>query len=137
MSTDLLAMHRAFLEEVIAKREKLRKEDDQLAAVEDYHRRIVEELAPAGQNGTAATGGRSREVKDMRLLRAQRHEACQIALEELGGHAKTQEIAAWLRARGYGSEFDERVFQNTCYTALTRKTELFEKVGPGEWKLAS
>lgn len=136
MANDLLAMHKAFLAEVADRRQQLQKELDALVPVEDYHRRAAEQLVPSRgpQNGH----GRSLPgiITDQRLLDANRHKACEIALGELGGQAKTQEVADWLMGRGYGTEFDSpRVFHNTCYTAMSRKKDTFKKTGPGEWKL--
>lgn len=134
MPNDLLTMHRAFLADIADKRQQLQRELDGLLPVEEYHRRAVEGLVPAQKhtNGRALPLG----ITDQRLLNASRHEACEIALKELGGLAKTQQVAEWLLERNYGKEFDSpRVFYNTCYTAMSRKKDTFKKAGPGEWKL--
>lgn len=134
MSSELLAMHQAFLTEISGRREALEKELQQLAAVEDYHRKAIASL-PAS-NG-AKSSKKTREITDLRLLHASRHDACCIALKELGGQAKTQQVADWLLERGYGAEIkDPRVFHNTCYLAMKRRGNIFTKVGPGEWALA-
>lgn len=136
MASDLLAMHRAFLAEIAAKREMLQSDLQELAAVEGYHRKIVEQLLAAVQANGESAEARSAELSDMRLLRATRFDACKIALAALGGQAKTQAVANWLQDRGYGTEFnDPRVFHNTCYTAMKRRSDMFEKVGAGRWKL--
>jgi hypothetical protein len=135
MPSELLDMHRAFLAELEDRQRRLQEELDSLLPVTNYHRRAVEQLsARAQKNGQKST--KKATITDSRLLDMSRHHACELALHELGGKAKTQEVAEWLMQRGYGTEFDsERVFHNTCYTAMNRKPEVFEKTGPGEWRL--
>ena len=135
---DVLSMHLAFLEEIAAKRERMTRELEEIRQVEEYHRRIVESAKTRSglqSNGTFM-GSPSALISDTRLEDASRHEACRIALEALGGEGKTQQVADWLKARGVGTEFNNpRDFYNTCYTALARRTDMFQKTGRGEWKL--
>lgn len=149
MSADLVAMHRAFLDQIAERREQIRIELGQLDTVEEYHRRALDSLSH-NRNGQFTGPTKSRALRvamglaakppsvDPQLADKNRHDACLFAMQSLGGKAKTQQVANWLRERGYGMEFDsERVFHNTCYTAMSRKKELFQKIGPGEWKLVS
>lgn len=136
MAGDILDMHRAFLTEIADRRQRLESELKRLAAVEEYHREAIASLKPAkdADHVNGAAGVEEVAVKDVRLVGASRSDACELALKELGGHAKTQQIADWLVERGYGTEFEKRIFHNTCYTAMKRKSS-FRQVGPGEWRL--
>lgn len=136
MTPEQLTMHQAFLAEIMERRLRLQKEIDEMMPVEQYHRKLIDEFQTlkGASNGHATSATKPGTITNP-LLFASRSEACEIALKELGGRAKTQAIADWLRERDFGSELDGRVFHNTCYTAMSRKDDTFEKSAPGEWRL--
>jgi hypothetical protein len=136
MNTNRLAMHKEFLSEIREKRERLQNEMQRLSAVEAYHRTEVERLLGQTESEPANGVAESRpSIIDDRLEGLAKHAACRLAIKSLGGRAKTAEIAEWLRQRGYGTDLRKQVFHNTCFTAMKRRSDMFIKVGVGEWEL--
>ena len=137
--TDVLSMHRTFLSEIKAKRESLERELQRLAAVEQYHDDAVRQLSgdalPTGEDEQPAVKPISTPTQDPRLVGLKKHDACEISLRELGGKAKTPDVAQWLRSRGYGVELTAKILVASCYTAMNRKPGTFQKTKDGAWEL--
>jgi hypothetical protein len=148
MSLELLNLHQKVLNGINTRRDAIRQELAQLDTVAAYHQRIIDELmesdellphiadAPAP---TIPNDSVIRPITHNHLLFATRHEACRVALKELGGEAPTPDIVKWLLDHGYGQEFRDnpRSFHNGLFTAMVRHPEIFVKAGRGAWKLAS
>ena len=129
-------MHESFLADITTQMENLRQELQQLESVADYHRHAMSVLGVNHKKSSQITvsasptgpAGTSPDVAGKL-----KHDACAIALREIGGKAKTADVARWLAKNGYGK--DDRIFHNTCYTAMNRRKDMFRKIGRGEWEL--
>ena len=60
-------------------------------------------------------------------------EAARLILQEAGEPLRTAEIAGALEARGYGQELSN--LQNSVFTSMTRRDDIFVKVDRGVWAL--
>jgi hypothetical protein len=140
MNTDLRLMHETVMAEVRSKAEPLRRELKQLHAVYAYHRDALKKI-PITEK-TKKTAFSEADVRDPLIAvgvafdeNISQPEACRRALKELGGEAETPKIIAWLTDKGLGKNVSDKVFGAMIYNALTRRKDIFKKVGRGRWKL--
>lgn len=145
MSDAMIAMHRAFLQEIRQKKAAIEVELRSLETVERYHEsqlsalgytqpRVPSVSVAQNENATSEPASSDRPpVHAIYLSGVSKHSAAKYALENIGKPSRISTIVDWLLRQGYGRELDRRVFFNSIYTAMARRTDMFEKVGEGVW----
>jgi len=136
MAEQTLTMHRTFLSEIRQRRQAIEEELQRLETVEQYHLDRISQLsAPSPQSVGVAESPVATTPVDVPVDGLTKHDACELALRQLGGRQKTVQVAEWLLTRGYGNRMEKRVFYNACYTAMNRKKGVFKKIKGGQWEL--
>lgn len=147
---DLADAHRAIIRDVAARIETIEAEIQRLRAVLGYHTEALSALVDHSGNGKAVSGRviasskpptenvekaaeTTKLTEKVPLLRDQ----CAWALHKIGGRGKTAGVAQVLIDAKVGNIHLKKVstVQAMVFTAMSRATDMFEKVGRGEWQL--
>lgn len=111
--------------------ERLQAELDELRSVEKYHSGKIGNASPTNY----VAGNHKPAIAKGRFDGMTKHDAIAAVLTELRRPLKTREIDDILVKSGFGADLDEKVRVNGLYLALSRKEDMFEKIGKGLWTL--
>jgi 16S rRNA U1498 N3-methylase RsmE len=115
--------------DVSAELERLEADVENKRRLRDYLREKAE------QCGNNTPPGRSpRTPGSRRFAKSKQIDAAKVVLSEASEPLKTREIAKRLIDGGFPSD-DLPKLKTSLFTTMTRKEGIFEKAGPGLWKL--
>jgi hypothetical protein len=132
-------IHRNVLAAIQLEKAALKKQLQELEAVEAFHARRagVEITASPKPDALIYQSDGSVLAVEAKAITpsATKHDAAAFALNRIGKPAKIGQIADFLVSVGYGVGVDRRIFFNGLYTALKRREDLFERAGEARWRL--
>jgi hypothetical protein len=130
--------HREFLREVERDIATLTEKLRELRAVADYHSRKLG-IAPAtagaisGVNSNGHAAEPIRTFAPDRFKRMSQREAAALIIREAGHALRAGDIARTMVEYGYPRPQKMGQLTNSLFTSMTRDTDRFVKIGPGQW----
>jgi hypothetical protein len=112
--------------EALADLQRLEAETDNMRRLCSY---LQKKAGPRGNDNAPPASPKSRRFADSKQI-----DAAKVVLSEASEPLKTREIAKRLIDGGFPSD-DLPKLKTSLFTTMTRKTDVFKKVGAGLWTL--